>query len=247
MVGILYFSATGNSLQIAQRLQTAMGGCIRYIPTYKGTGEEFDRIILVSPIYSFGLPVHVYDLLPKLSKDRPVWVVLNYGGMSGGADAFTYRYAVQHGLDIRGVYLVRMPENYTLTFSAPQFYTDAMLKAAPKAIDAVIDKIRSGEPYIPKKKRTMEETYLKNRPNWHLIAKDFSVSEDCMGCGKCASLCPTENISLTDGKPVFADRCVICLGCYHRCPKRAIRYKNKLKQDRYLNPNIREEDIGKDL
>ena len=50
MVGILYFSATGNSLQIAQRLQTAMGGCIRYIPTYKGTGEEFDRIILVSPI-----------------------------------------------------------------------------------------------------------------------------------------------------------------------------------------------------
>ena len=86
MTGILYFSSTGNSLQIATQIRSAMGGTIRYIPTYQGTGEEFDQIILVSPIYSFGLPVHVYDLIPKLTKERPVWVVLNYGGMSGGAD-----------------------------------------------------------------------------------------------------------------------------------------------------------------
>lgn len=247
MIGILYFSATGNSLYIAQRIQKTIGGSIRYIPNYAGNGEEFERIIIVSPIYSFGLPVHVYDMLPKLTKDRPVWVVLNYGGMTGGADAFTYRYAKENGLDIQGVFTVKMPENYTLTFSALSFYTNATLKAAPKAIDKVAQQIKSGEQHIPRKKRTMEETYLKNRPTWHLIVNDFSVSSDCVRCGKCVDLCPTENISVENGKITFADRCVICLGCYHRCPKKAIRYKNKDKIDRYINPNIRETDIGRDL
>lgn len=247
MVGILYFSATGNSLYVAQRIQKTIGGSIRYIPNYDGNGEEFERVIIVSPIYSFGLPVHVYDLLPKLTKNRPVWVVLNYGGMTGGADSFTYRYSKEIGLDIQGVFTVRMPENYTLTFSAPSFYTDATLKAAPKAIDKVALHIQNRQQRIPRNKRTMEETYLKNRPTWHLIANDFSVSDNCIRCGKCIDLCPTQNISLQNGKITFADRCVICLGCYHRCPQKAIRYKNKNKKDRYINPNICETDIGKDL
>ena len=43
MVGILYFSATGNSLYVAQRIQKTIGGSIRYIPNYDGNGEEFER------------------------------------------------------------------------------------------------------------------------------------------------------------------------------------------------------------
>lgn len=247
MIGILYFSSTGNSLYIAQRIRESIGGSIRYIPNYDGNGEEFESVIIVSPIYSFGLPVHVYDMIPRLTKDRPVWVVLNYGGMSGGADIFTYRYAREHGLNVQGVFTVKMPENYTLVFSVPEIYTKSTLKSAPKSIDKVILKIKNAEQNIPRGKRTKEEIYLKNRPTWHLIANDFSVTTDCVQCGKCIDLCPTENISLMDGKITFADRCVICLGCYHRCPKKAIRYKNKDKKDRYINPNICESDIGKDL
>lgn len=247
MRGILYFSATGNSLQIAQRVQQSLGGQIRYIPNYEGDGSEFDEVIIVSPIYSFGLPVHVYDLIPKLCSTVPVWVILNYGGMSGGADLFTYRHCQEHGLDIRGVFLVRMPENYTLVFSVPRPYMNATLKAAPKAIDAISEKIRSGVVNVPRDRKTKEAVYLKNLPTWHLITNDFSVSEDCIQCGKCIALCPTDNISLEDGKISFADRCVICLGCYHRCPQKAIRYKNKRRSDRYLNPYVKESDIGKDI
>lgn len=247
MRGILYFSATGNSLYIAQRLRDTLDGKIRYIPTYTGDGAEFEEIIIVSPIYSFGLPVHVYDLIPKLSKSIPVWFVLNYGGMSGGADAFAYRLCKEQGLDIRGVYLVKMPENYTLVFSVPEFYKNATLKSAPKAIERVAAQIAAGKGRIPKRKKTKEALYLQNRPNWHLIAKDFSVSEDCVSCGKCVELCPAGNIFLENGRISFGDQCVICLGCYHRCPQKAIRYQNKVKTDRYLNPNIRELDIGKDF
>jgi ferredoxin len=247
MVGIFYFSSTGNSLYIAQRMQQALGGVIRYIPNYNGNGDEFERIIIVSPIYSFGLPVHVYDMIPRLTKNRPVWVVLNYGGMTGGADAFTYRYAVKQGLDIKGVFTVKMPENYTLQFSAPEYCTKSILKSAPKSIAKIVRSIQCNEKHIPSKKRTKEATYLKNRPTWYRIVEDFSVSSDCIQCGKCVDICPTDNISIEGGKVTFAQSCVICLGCYHRCPMKAIRYKNKVKKDRYINPNIRESDIGKDL
>ena len=247
MRGILYFSATGNSLYIAQRLRGRSGGDIRHIPSYDGTGEEFDEIIIVSPVYSFGLPVHVYDLIPRLTKQRPVWIVLNYGGMLGGADGFTYRHCKAHEVDIRGVYSVKMPENYTLVFSVPKFYERATLKAAPKAIDKIASKIEAGIACTPDLKKSSGTAYMKNRPTWHLIVNDFSVSTDCVRCGKCVKLCPMNNISILDGALVFSDRCVICMGCYHRCPQKAIRYKNKKKSDRYLNPDIQESDIGKDL
>ena len=247
MRGILYFSATGNSLYVAQRLRDILGGDIRYIPSYDGNGEEFDETIIVSPVYSFGLPVHVYDLIPRLTKQRPVWIVLNYGGMCGGADGSAYRHCKEHGVDIQGVYSVKMPENYTLVFSVPKFYERSILKAAPKAIYMIASKIEAGIKYAPKARKSSETTYSKNRPTWHLIVNDFSVSGDCVRCGKCVALCPTNNISIQEGEVVFSDRCVICLGCYHRCPQKAIRYKNKVKSDRYLNPSIRESDIGKDL
>lgn len=100
---------------------------------------------------------------------------------------------------------------------------------------------------MPKKTKTKEKVYLKNKANWHLIGRRFSVTDDCVKCGKCVDLCPSQNISLTDKGIVFADKCVACLGCYHRCPKKAIVYLNKSKKDRYVNPNIDESNIGKDI
>ena len=247
MRGILYFSATGNSLQIAQQLRQTLGGEIRYVPSFQGDGEEYDEIILVSPIYSFGLPVHVYDLIPRLSKKRPLWVVLNYGGMAGGADGLAYRRCTEYGLDIRGVYLIKMPENYTLTFTPPEAYTKSLLRSAPKNIAKIAKKIAKGERRIPHNMISLERLYQKNRPTWHKLVEDLIVAEDCTQCGVCVSSCPADNISITDGKVTFSDKCVLCLGCYHRCPQKAIRYKNNDSKFRYLNPVIRESDIGKDM
>ena len=66
MNGILYFSSTGNSLNIAKKLKERLGGKIVYIPKYQGNGSEFEKIFLVTPIYSYGMPKHVYDCHSKL-------------------------------------------------------------------------------------------------------------------------------------------------------------------------------------
>lgn len=247
MIGILYFSSTGNSLQIAKQLQANCGGKILYIPKYNGDGNEFEKIIIVTPIYSYGMPAHVYELLPKLDKNKELIVIQNYGGMIGGADYLLYQYATKLGLNIKSVYTIKMPENFTLTFSVPKFYLNSTLKSSNKRIDKIINMIQTERYTLPKKKKTKEEKYLRNKSNWHLIGNDFKANEKCIKCQKCIHLCPVGNISLVDGKIVFGDKCVACLGCYHRCPQKAIIYKNKNKKSRYINPNINENEIGKDL
>ncbi len=248
MIGILYFSATGNSLHIAKQVQAELGGKVLYIPNYAGNGGEFEKIIIVTPIYSFGMPVHVLNLLNTLNKTTEIIVVQNYGGMVGGADYLFYDYAVnKFKLNVVAMYKIKMPENFTLSFTVPKFYLNKVLKASNKNIAKVIKNIKEKNYVLPKPKKTKEQTYLKNKNNWHLIGCDFNTTNNCTKCGKCVNLCPANNISLSNDKIEFGNNCVACLGCYHRCPNKAIKYKNKNKKFRYVNPNINELDIGKDF
>lgn len=247
MIGILYFSSTGNSLYIAQRVQNAMGGQIKYIPNYEGDGSEFERIILVTPIYSFGMPTFVYDLIPRLNKTTELIIIQNYGGMVCGADYFIYQYAKEQGLNVKAVYVLKMPENFTITFTVPKSYISSTLKSADKRIDRVINRISLGDYRVPKQRKTQKDVYLKNKSNWHLIGEEFSITDACTKCGKCISICPAGNIGMSDGNIVFSDKCAVCLGCYHRCPQKAIVYKKRKKKDRYINPNVNEAHIGKDM
>ncbi len=248
MIGILYFSSTGNSLHIAKKLQEKLGGEIRYIPNYKQSGSEYEKLILVTPIYSYGMPSPVFEILSKLDKEKEIIVIQNYGGMTGGADWLFYDYAKnKFGLNIKSIYKLKMPENFTLYFTVPKFYLKLQLKKSKKRIDKIIKMILQEKNIIPKKSKTKEKTYLKNKSNWHLIGKDFKANENCVKCGKCISICPAHNISLVDNKIEFGDNCIACLGCYHRCPQKAIIFKNKKKKYRYINPFIDEQELGKDL
>lgn len=244
MNGIFYFSSTGNSLYLSKRIKSKLGGKIIYIPNYQGDASEFEKIIVVSPIYSFGLPVHTYNFLLNVNSNSKIYVVLNYGGMAGGADVFTYNYAKENNKNILGVFKMLMPENYTLTFSTPSIYNKMILKKSLKKIDDIILKIKQNGVFIPKKAKTNEKIYFTNKSKWHLIANDFSVKENCVKCGKCVENCPANNISFENEEITFKDNCVACLGCYHRCPQKAIVYKHKNKKGRYINPFINENEIG---
>lgn len=68
-----------------------------------------------------------------------------------------------------------------------------------------------------------------------LFARKFMVTDACTSCGICYRMCPSGNITMVEGKPVFADNCEGCLGCYHRCPTDAIRLTTKAHPGRYRN------------
>lgn len=248
MTGIFYFSSTGNSLYIAQKIKERLQGRIVYIPNYKeDEAKKFDLIIIVSPIYSFGLPVQTYELFSKLPQDVKTYVVLNYGGMAGGAGLLTLELAQKYKVNIRAVYKIKMVENYTLFISTPKLYNKINLNSADKKINNIINAIADDKICLPKNRKNSHRLYYSNKPNWHLIAENFSVNEKCTACGKCVKICPVGNIVLNNGKIQFNDKCTACLGCYHRCPQKAIIYKGRNKKYRYINPYIDENDIGKNF
>ncbi len=55
--------------------------------------------------------------------------------------------------------------------------------------------------------------------------RKFTVDEDvCIKCGKCAKVCPVDNIKGTPPAWIHNGRCTCCLACYHHCPVHAINY-----------------------
>lgn len=248
MNGIFYFSSTGNSLFIAEQIKAALGGQIRYIPKFKGDVNIYDKIIIASPIHSFGLPTLVYNFIINLNTPKPLYIVLNHGGMEAFAPYYAYQLCKEKGLNIRSVQAIMMPEIYTLTFSQPRFLINLVLRKAPKRLVPVIEAIHyDKEIVVPKpKKDKWTPKHLENRKMWHLLARDFTITDDCTDCQKCVHICPTGNIKFKNGYILFGENCVACLSCYHRCPEKAIVYKDKRKKDRYINPLIKENNIGTD-
>ena len=51
--------------------------------------------------------------------------------------------------------------------------------------------------------------------------------DKCVGCGKCAKMCPLNNIELKNSKPVWGKNCTHCMACICLCPTEAIEYGKK--------------------
>ena len=65
----------------------------------------------------------------------------------------------------------------------------------------------------------------------------FYTTDACVGCGKCAKLCPLNNITLADGKPQWGKNCTQCMACICKCPTEAIEYGTRSKgKPRYQCP-----------
>ena len=52
----------------------------------------------------------------------------------------------------------------------------------------------------------------------------YAVNQErCTGCGSCTDVCPSEAITIQDGKAVITMECIDCGACPRVCPEGAIR------------------------
>jgi electron transfer flavoprotein alpha subunit len=56
------------------------------------------------------------------------------------------------------------------------------------------------------------------------------VTNECVGCGACASACPFGAIEMKEGKAVIGDGCTQCGACIDTCPVKAIMREEEAKE-----------------
>ena len=243
---ILYFSGTGNSRHVAKRMAAELDDQLldlneRIKAEDTSPVETGEDLVVVTPTYAWRIPRLVRDWLlnTRMAGAKRVWFVMTCGSEIGSAAGYNRALCQAKGLACMGTVQIVMPENYIAMFHAPEVEEARQIVArAEPAIDAAIAAVRAGRTFAPTRNnlygRFMSGPVNPAFYSFFVKAKAFRVGDGCTGCGRCAKLCPMNNITLRVGKPVWGDRCTHCMACICYCPAEAIEYGRKsVGQPRY--------------
>ncbi len=244
---IIYFSATGNSKYVANMLAKE-NDTILFIPELiKENKFNFnDEVIgLISPTYFWGLPSIVKDFLIKAKINaKYFFFVATYGTTPGAIGPMAQNLVKDKKID--SFYSIRMVDTYTPIFDiSTKKKQDKFAKNTDQEIKNIIESISKREHKNRMKGQTPSFiAYSISQPLYDKkkrVTKRFTVNKNCIGCGLCAKKCPVDAISMINKKPVWVkEKCSMCLGCLHRCPKFAIECGSKTKNHgQYQNPKAR--------
>lgn len=248
---ICYFSATGNSHHVANRLAESLNDqAVSVLELMDknisvGDGEKF---ILVYPNYCGGVPSVIREFLEKnrfqISKEAQLILIITYGNNTGASSAIATKYFKKNtGRIFDALYSVKMPDNWTPVFDLTDAEEVALInQKADEEIDNIIHSIEANAigDYVKDKLGKMVEFIYPGFYKSLSKTKHLHVEEDnCIECGQCAKNCPVHAIEMKNGKPAWTKKnCAMCLRCLHRCPKFAIQYEDKTKNHgQYVHPD----------
>ena len=244
---ILYFSGTENSKYLAEKLGQLLEDDIVDLFSYikedrVGDFHSTKAFVLVAPTYSWRLPRFLEDFLLKckFSGSADIYVLMNYGDSFGNARSYLKKDFDKLGLNFKGLYGIKMPENYLLLFNLDSDETNKkIVDQANFELEKLASIIKSGDNF-PKTKVSLAgrlQSSLVNSVFYKFIVKDkkFYATDKCIECGLCSKFCVLNNISCENGRPKWLGTCTHCCACISKCPTGAIEYGEKtIGKDRYL-------------
>lgn len=243
---VLYFTGTGNSRYVAKRIAGAlddqllsMNDRIKAENTSPVMTDE--RLVIVTPTYAWRIPRLVENWLRRTEFPgaRQAWFVMTCGSEIGNAAEYNHALCREKQLTYMGTVRIVMPENYIAMFNAPQEEEARQIVAkAEPDIDRAVSAILADQSF-PSPRHNLYDRFMSGPVNpifysFFVKAKAFAAGDICTGCGQCVRLCPTNNISIQNGRPVWGGDCTHCMACICRCPTKAIEYgKKSIGKPRY--------------
>lgn len=240
---ILYFSGTGNTQWAARQIAQSLNEELLYIPDliregrYEFTLKEEERLGFCFPTHGWQPPRIVREFIRRSMFHVPnsayCWALTTCGDNTGEAMTIFTKECAAKGLELAALFSVIMPETYVCL---PFMYTDTAERENEKIGKArvllmhIADTVRNREKGIRElEKGAIPRIYsyvIGGYFNRRMITdKKFTVDTDiCIQCGKCAKVCPVDNIKGTPPLWLHEGKCTCCLACYHYCPVHAINY-----------------------
>lgn len=242
---IIYFSGTGNSRYIAKLVSESLNDELvslnDIIKHDDGRTLCSDRpFVLVVPTYCYHIPVVVENYLKtaKLEGSRQLYFIMTCGGNIGSAAQANEKLCADMGLEHMGTCKLIMPDNY-LPMYEPSTYeeAEAALDSARAKLPGIVSTIKDGGHF--ESSNVPFGVFISNAGSvlfnrFFVRPEKFTVSSECISCGKCETLCPMNNIKLQSGAPVWGSSCVHCIACISACPVNAVNYgQQTLNRRRY--------------
>ena len=235
---IIYFSATGNTEYIAKEIAKRLDDeCINLLDRVKNNDHSplhSDKpFIICAPVYVCEMPRFLSKYLKEqeFTGSRDVYFIFTSGGYCGISGQMAKPIFKKKKMNYLGHAEFKMPRNYVANDSYPMLETaeiEQRILDSHAMITPVVEDIKAG------RKLTSRHVYIFEtiitvpfNPVWcklKFTTKDFFYTDKCVGCGKCAKLCPLNNITIEDKKPVWHNNCTHCMACIGNCPTQAIEY-----------------------
>ena len=236
MVGV-YFSGTGNSRHSLEVFCKEIAVDTKVISIEEeGITDAIkgdDTIVIAYPVQYSTVPIFLRDFVTDNStlwNGKKIFVIATMGMFSGDGAGMLGRLLKKYGAEIVGGLHVKMPDNITdvkLLKHPMEVYREIVRKSDEK-VRRSAQSFKAGKP----KKEGLNVFYrlagfFGQRLYFGHMTKKYSdklkIDKDqCIGCGKCETLCPTKNITIKDQKAVAGSHCTMCYRCINNCPKKAI-------------------------
>jgi ferredoxin len=242
---ILYFTSTGNNLMVAK----SIGGKLISIPQIMRKENyqfEDDTIGLIFPVFGLCVPPFIVEFLDKARFSCGyLFAVITYGTYAGGAVSQLVNLAQKHRINFNYINRLHMQENYLPGFAMEKqkkpTAQDKQLAKIKQDIDCKLSYIKHDTAFDNFMTWTHQKSYRYERGVG--LSNKFTTTDQCVGCGICAQVCPTKNVHLAAGKPVFTQDCISCMACIQNCPSNAIHLSTEKSAIRYRNPQITLDEI----
>lgn len=251
---IYYFSGTGNCLQIAKEIAITLSDC--EIKPMGKTGSSiletsYESIGFVYPTYFQGIPLAVQKFVSELnlSKNKTAYfyAVTTYGGLAGNALPQMAQLLNNKEVTLHYGAKLIMFSNYIVLYKM----SDKKKEKTERAIKDLQPILKS----IQHRENNAKEIQRANLIytwyyNWRAkqipeMDRHFNISSACTSCGICQNICPVQNITLKNGRPLFQHHCEQCMACIQFCPKQAINYKQLTQnRGRYTHPAISYKELS---
>lgn len=261
---IYWFSGTGNSLAIARDLAEKTGAKLTPLtPLLKAETikSQAEAVGMVFPVYDFKTPGIIEEFITKFEglDDKYLFAICSYGISPLKCLAVLKKHLAAKRITLNAGFAVMMPHNAVGNTCFSNAERDKVLAGVKRRIDEIAQVISSRQT-IPVETEAIFSALFKHglllkvikpviplllhaaRHGWASLA--FQVNDHCTGCATCSKVCPVDNVSFVNERPIWGDNCLSCFACLQWCPCEAIQLgRGKVRVDRYHHPEIKIEDL----